>query len=119
MRNSNIKYVILSLPLLFLLVLSTEAQMLKTKDGTKLVGMITTQKPFTIITRYGVLEVPLSDMEYIIEGEVRLKNSSHFFGKIEPQDITVKTDYGDLSLSTEQILWLNFVRKEEPDMIKK
>lgn len=121
MRTINRKYVLFSLPLLFLLfllILSAEAQMLKTNDGTKLVGIIDTEKPFTITTRYGLLKVPLRDIEHIIEDEVRLKNSSQFFGKIEPQVIIIKTDYGELSLSTDQIVWLNFVRKEEPDIIE-
>ena len=91
--------------------------MLKTKDGTSLVGVIAAE-PFTITTRYGVLKVPVSDIVHIVDEEVRLKNDSHFFGKIEPQTISVKTDYGELTISTEQIIWLNFVEKKEPERIE-
>jgi hypothetical protein len=87
--------------------------MLRTKDGTILVGAIVAE-PFTIQTRYGVLKVPVSDMVQIVEGEVWLKNTSHFFGTLTPQSIIVKTDYGDLKISTEQIIWINFVKKEKP-----
>lgn len=117
MFNIKIRYLVIALLLLFSAALSVEAQMLKTKDGTNLVGVIVAE-PFTIKTRYGVLKVPVSDMVQIIEGEVWLKNASHFFGKIEPQMITVKTDYGELKISTEQIIWLNFVKKEEPKRIE-
>ena len=117
MFNIKTRYLVIALLLLFSTALSVEAQMLKTKDGTRLVGVIVAE-PLTITTRYGVLKVPVSDMVQIVEGEVWLKNTSHFFGKIEPQMITVKTDYGDLNISTEQIIWLNFVKKEEPKRIE-
>lgn len=117
MFNIKTRYLVIALFLVFSMVLSVEAQMLKTKDGTSLVGLIAAE-PLTITTRYGVLKVPVSDMVQIVEGEVWLQNTSHFFGKIEPQMITVKTDYGDLNISTEQIIWLNFVKKEEPKKIE-
>jgi hypothetical protein len=95
------------------LVSSAEAQMLMMKDGTTLVGTIETE-PLTITTRYGALKVPIHDIIQIVNKEVWLKNESHFFGEIRPQKLTVKTEYGDLETSMEQIVWINFVKKEKP-----
>ena len=100
--------------LVFSMVLSAEAQMLRTQDGTILVGELGVAEPLTFQTRYGVLKVPVGDVVQIIEEEVWLQNESHFFGKLTPQTITVKTDYGVLEISTAQVVWINFVKKEEP-----
>ena len=103
--------------ILFCLSLTTsfvEAQMLRTQDGTILVGELGVKSPFTFQTRYGVLQVPVSDITQIIAEEVWLQNESHFFGKLTPQTITVKTEYGTLEISTAQIVWINFVKKAEP-----
>jgi len=113
------KYFVLALFFicLFSATLSAEAQMLRMKDGTVLVGEIGAE-PFVIETRYGALKVPVSDIVQIVEEEVWLKNSSHFFGKIQPQTLTIKTEYGDLEISTEQVVWINFVKKEKPKRIE-
>jgi hypothetical protein len=108
------RYFMLILLLLCLTTSLAEAQMLRTKDGTILVGEIGVTEPFTIQTRYGVLKVPVSDIVQIVEEEVWLKNTSHFFGKVGPQTIIVKTEYGDLEISTAQVVWINFVKKEQP-----
>jgi len=117
MCNNTIRYFILVLLFLLSPALSAEAQMLRMKDGTILVGEIVAE-PFTIKTRYGVLKVPVSDIVQIVEEEIWLKNTSHFFGKIAPQTITVKTDYGDLEIATDQVVWINFVKKEKPKRIE-
>ena len=96
------------------MVLSAEAQMLRTQDGTILVGELGVSEPFTIQTHYGVLKVPVSDITQIVAEEVWLQNESHFFGKLQPLSINVKTDYGTLEISTAQIVWINFVKKAEP-----
>jgi len=117
MFKVKIRYFVLVLLFLSSTILSAEAQMLRTKDGTILVGEIVAE-PFTIKTRYGVLKVPVNDIVQIVEEEVWLKNESHFFGKLVPQTIIVKTDYGNLEISTEQVIWFNFVKKEKPKRIE-
>lgn len=117
MLKAKIRYFVLVLLFLLSLTLSAEAKMLRMKDGTILVGELAAE-PFVIETYYGVLKVPVSDIVQIVEKEVWLKNESHFFGKLKPQTITVKTDYGDLEISTEQVIWINFVKKEKPKRIE-
>lgn len=117
MSKVRIRYFVLVLLFPFSLTLSAEAQMLRMKDGTILVGEISAE-PFMIETRYGVLKVPVNDIVQIVEEEVWLKNESHFFGKLASQTITVKTDYGDLEISTEQIIWINFEKREKPKRIE-
>lgn len=90
-----------------------EASMLAMQDGTVLVGDIHAE-PLTIHTRYGVLKIPVSDIDRIMKGQIRLLNDSHFSGKIESQKMKINTEFGNFEIATDQIEWINFVKNEEP-----
>lgn len=94
-------------------IFPAEASMLEMKDGTVLVGEIKVEL-LTIHTRYGVLNVPVSDIDRIVEGKIWLLNNSHFSGKIKSHTLNIKTEFGNLEISTDQIEWINFVKNELP-----